>query len=180
MNNSTKTTETPHTPLDLPEPEFPSEESLRGYGALAFLYMRSPRYANWPVKALRLFIQPPIDLKQGRLFHHDGIPRAACTWAHLSPEVEEAWVNGDLPKPAQWLSGDSLWLMDIVAPYGQGSGGQALRAFMRNLPEKITRFRYLRVDKSGKLKKIVEIKRREGGGWHAPVVAKTLKELNNG
>lgn len=180
MTSIEQTPESTAEALDLPNPEFPTEEMLNGYGALAFLYLRAPRYADWPVKALRLFIQPPIDLRQGRLFFHDGIPRAACTWAHFSPEVEANWVNGALPKPAQWRSGPVVWLMDIVAPYGQGSGGQVLRAFMLGLPEKITRFRYLRVDDSGNLEKIVEIKRREGGGWHAPVIAKTLKELNDG
>ncbi len=168
------------TAVDLPEPEFPTDDALRAYGALAFLYMRSPRYANWPFGALRLLLQPPIDLRQTRLFNHDGIPRAACIWANFSPEAEENWVNGNLPQPTHWRSGKSLWLMDIVAPYGQGSGGQVLRAFMRDLPEKITRFRYQRVDKGRRPMKIVEINRREGGGWHAPVVARTLKELNNG
>lgn len=178
---SVTTTESPSKAatkaLDLPEPEFPSEEMLKQYAALAFLYLRSPRYADWPVKALRLVMQPPIDLKQARLFFHDGIPRGACTWAHLGDEAEAELVRGELLTPAQWRSGPNLWLMDIVAPYGQGSGGQMLRVFMRGLPEKILRFRYMRVDANGKLRKIVDFKRRDTGGWHAPVIARDLSTL---
>lgn len=152
---------------------------INAYGALAFLYMRSKRHARWPVEALRLIMQPPIDLQQLRIFNQDGIPRAACSWAHLSAEAEALLVQGEILRPAQWRSGDRLWLMEVIAPYEQGSGGQVLRAFMRGLPEQIQRFRYLRIDNNNQVKKIVEINRR-GSGWSAPVVARNLKELDSG
>jgi len=163
-----------------PKPEFPTDDMIGAYGALAFLYMRSKRHARWPVEALRLIVQPPIDLQQLRIFNQDGIPRAACSWAHLSPEAEALLVGGEILKPAQWRSGDSMWLMEVIAPYEQGSGGRVLRAFMRDLPKKIQRFRYLRVENNNRAVKIVEFNRRESGGWHAPVIAKTLKELGSG
>ncbi len=148
-------------------PEFPSHDALQAYGALAFLYMHSPRHANWPVRGLRLIIQPPVDLKQTRIFYYEGVPRSAVTWAHLDDEAEQAVLEGKLLRPIQWRSGPKLWLMEIVAPYEQGTGAAAFRTFKEHIPEEIKSFRYARVDAEGKVRRVVESTRLHDKSWGA-------------
>lgn len=38
-------------------PEFPNPDAVQAYEALSFLYMHSPRHADWSVKALRMIVQ---------------------------------------------------------------------------------------------------------------------------
>lgn len=150
-------------------PEFPSADAITAYGGLSFLYMHSVRHAGWSVQQLRRIVQPPIDLKQAKIFYFDGVPRAACTWAHLGDVAERKLMRGEPLTPAQWRSGPNLWLMEIIAPYEQGTGAGAFRAFMANIPEAIKSFRYARVDAKGKIQRFVESTRLKDGSWGAKI-----------
>lgn len=157
------------------KPEFPSADAISAYGALCFLYMRSPRHAEWSVRQLRRIVQPPIDLMQARIFYYDGVPRAACTWAHLDEETERQVMAGKPLTPAQWRSGPKLWLMEIIAPYEQGTGASAFRAFMDNIPEKIESFRYMRLNESGEIKRIIESTRLHDRSWGAKTLTNIME-----
>ena len=171
MTSTEQTPEEIREALKLPDPEFPSQDAIWAYGALSFLYMHSPRHANWPVKALRLLIQPPIDLKQTRIFAWDGVPRAACLWAHLDDEAEQQVLAGQPLRPAQWRSGPKLWLMEIVAPYEQGTGAAVFRTFIEHIPEGVDTFRYARVDARGKVRRVVESTRLHDNSWGAKIMS---------
>ncbi|MBH0236236.1 toxin-activating lysine-acyltransferase, partial [Methylobrevis albus] len=97
------------------EPEFPSKDAIHLYGALSFLYFRSPRHRDWPFHAIRRVIQPPIDLQQVKIFYQDGIPRGAVTWGLLNEDAERRVMANQMLEPAQWRSGKSFWLMDVLA-----------------------------------------------------------------
>jgi len=58
------------------------------YGDLSFLYLRTREHERLPMKHMRYFIHPPIDLRFYQIFHIAGVPRFAITWAFLSPEAE--------------------------------------------------------------------------------------------
>lgn len=163
-------------------PEFPSEDAISAYGALSYLFMRSPRYVDWSVGMLRRVIQPPIDLKQTKIFYYDGYPRAACIWAHLNDSAEQQLLEGHFLRPAQWRSGPKLWLMEIIAPYEQGTGARAFRGFMKNIPDTIKNFRYMRIGADGRPKRVIESSRIHGKSWSAKVLPSiaTKKELSNG
>ena len=170
MNSTETPQETTATPPEVPNPEFPSQDAIQAYGALSFLYMRSPRHAKWPVEALRRIVQPPVDLKQARIFSYEGVPRAAVTWAHLSEEAEQQLLAGELIRPAQWRSGPRLWMMEVVAPYQQGTGATVFRTFMEHIPEATDTFRYMRVDAEGKVRRIVESTRLHDNSWGARII----------
>lgn len=144
---------------------------ISAYGALTFLYMRSNRHARWPVEALRMLIQPAIDLKQVRIFNYDGVPRAACLWAHLSDEAEKQVLDGRQLLPTQWRSGPNLWLMEIIAPYEQGTGANAFRTFLDHIPQETHSFRYARVDATGKVRRVVELTRLKDNSWGAKTIS---------
>ena len=150
-------------------PEFPSADAITAYGGLCFLYMHSTRHAGWSVQQLRRIVQPPIDLKQAKIFYYEGVPRAACTWAHLDDAAERQLLLGQPLTPAQWRSGPNLWLMEIIAPYEQGTGARAFRAFMEHIPAGISSFRYARVDANGKIRRFVESTRLTDGAWGAKI-----------
>lgn len=152
------------------QPEFPSPDAISAYGALSFLYMHSSRHADWSLRDIRRIVQPPIDLKQTRIFYYDGVPRAACTWAHLNDQAERQLLAGAPLKPAQWRCGPRLWLMEIIAPYEQGTGANAFRAFMEHIPDGIQSFRYLRVSAAGKVRRIVESTRLQDRSWGAKII----------
>lgn len=175
MSSTETPQETTAKPPELPNPEFPSDAAISAYGALSFLYMHSPRHADWSVRALRFLIQPPIDLKQVRIFTYDGVPRAACLWAHLNDDAEQQLMAGQRLRPVQWRSGRKLWLMEVIAPYEQGTGARAVRAFMDHIPEGTNAFRYARVDAQGKIRRVIESTRLGDNSWGAKIIPNITK-----
>ena len=71
---------------------------------------------------------PPILLNQYRVFHDQGRPVGAATWAFLSEEAE-AKLNAKPPRlrPDEWKSGDRCWLVDLIAPFATKETQMAAR-----------------------------------------------------
>ncbi|MBT8458636.1 MAG: toxin-activating lysine-acyltransferase [Boseongicola sp.] len=138
------------------EPEFPTEERLRVYGDLAFLAMRSAHHRKMSVSILQAALEPPILLGQYKIFRFDGIPRGALTWAWLSQDAEERYLEGEGFTFADWKSGDRLWIIDLMAPY-KGLTAGIVRWVMKegNMPE--PRFSFRRVDGDRDTRKVVNI-----------------------
>ena len=140
----------------LPVAETPSADTLRLYGDVFFLAMRSPRHAGHALAAVRPALEPPLILGQVRVFRFDDVPRGFFTWARLSPEAERRLVTGDQLLPEDWNSGDRLWLVDLVAPY-RGLTSGMVRWIMT--PGHFTEgaFRFRRVSVSNRTRRIVHI-----------------------
>ena len=83
-------------------------------------------YARDPVKKFMFLgdtdwaVLPPIVLDQCRLYTKAGLPYAFITWAFVSDDVD-ARLRSSEPKiaPHEWKSGEHVWLIDAVAPFGQ-------------------------------------------------------------
>lgn len=153
-----------------PTPEFPTQDQLRAYGDFAFLYLRSDFHRNLPLHLARLGIQPAIDLGYYKVFHVDGIPRYGVTWAFLSDEAEEKLKAGQVLAPAEWRSGPNMWVIEIIAPYGQGSAAAVVKWLRHNLPEQVQTVRYLRVDADRNVNRVVEINRKNGAHCGAHLI----------
>ncbi len=140
----------------LPEIEKPSEAKLRIYGDFLFLAFRSHWHARMNVANLRSAFEPPIELGQYRVFRFDGVPRGLLTWAWMNEEAERKYVSGDLLDPADWQSGDRLWLIDIIAPY-KGLTASISRWVM--VPGQFTdgAFNFRRVSRDNATRRIVNI-----------------------
>jgi cytolysin-activating lysine-acyltransferase len=65
-------------------------------------------------------VLPPIVLDQCRLYTRSGLPYAFITWAFVSESVA-ARLHSIQPKiaPHEWKSGEEVWIIDAVAPFGQ-------------------------------------------------------------
>ncbi|MEM6913687.1 MAG: toxin-activating lysine-acyltransferase [Pseudomonadota bacterium] len=145
--------------------EFPSKDQLAGLGDLAFVFVRAPSYQGVTVSALRAALEPAIDTGHFAVLRQDHIPRAFISWAYLDEEAEARFLNGARLTTQDWISGDSLWLMDVVAPYGQGSAARMIKAFHAAIPETIDQYNTVRrAREPGKARRYV-MTRLANGRW---------------
>lgn len=83
-------------------------------------------YARDPVKKFMFIgdtdwaVLPPIVLDQCRLYTKSGLPYAFVTWAFVNDQVDVR-LRSSQPKiaPHEWRSGEHVWIIDAVAPFGQ-------------------------------------------------------------
>lgn len=145
--------------------EFPSQKQLAGMGDLAFLFLRAQQYQSAPIYALRRMLEPAIDTGQFAVLRQDHVPRAMFSWAHLSTDAEAKHLSGEGLTSQDWMSGDRLWLMDVVAPYGQGSAGQMIRAWHKSIRADIDQYHTLRASRVAGHFRRYEMRRRPNDRW---------------
>lgn len=149
--------------------EFPSPAQLAGLGELAFLFMRAPNYAVRAVEAMRHAIEPAIDTGHFAIMRHNGVPRAAVTWAFFDAATETRLLAGERLASADWMSGDRVWLMDLIAPYGQGSARAMVRHFEAALSADTTRYRFTRASRKPGMARLVTATRLPTGRFGSQV-----------
>ena len=82
--------------------------------------------------SLQQWLLPAILTRQMRMYRKNGKPHAFVTWARLSQEVEEAFVlNTSSLQPKDWQSGERIWFIDWIAPFG------GTREMTRDLKENV-------------------------------------------
>ncbi|KMW56067.1 hypothetical protein AIOL_001019 [Candidatus Rhodobacter oscarellae] len=146
--------------------EFPTAERLRAYGDLCFLYFRSEPHKEKPFNLMRWIVQVPVDLGQYRIFYAEDIPRAAFTWAMVEDAAEAKILSGTALLPAEWRSGRQMWIMDILAPFGQGTASDVSRWMKENMPQDINTIRTIRPNPDGSAR-VIELNRIDGARWGA-------------
>jgi cytolysin-activating lysine-acyltransferase len=79
--------------------------------------MRSDRHREWRIKSIERLMLPPMVLSQYKMFWGaDGIPVGLATWAFLTPEAADGYVNRTRQlQPEDWNAGDQLWFIDFIA-----------------------------------------------------------------
>lgn len=89
-------------------------------GPALWLYARDPMKKFMFVGDIDWAILPPVILDQCRLYTKDGIPFAFFTWALVNDAVDQRLRSGT-PRiaPNEWQSGEHLWLVDVVTPFGK-------------------------------------------------------------
>lgn len=89
-------------------------------GPVLWLYARDPARKFTFIGDVDWTVMPPVVLDQCRLYTKNGIPYAFVTWAKVSDAVDARLRSGQ-PKvaPHEWNSGPHVWLIDVVAPFGQ-------------------------------------------------------------
>jgi len=89
-------------------------------GPAMWLYARDPRKKFTFIADQDWLVMPPLVLDQCKLYMKGEVPWAFCTWAYVSDEVNER-LSSAMPKiaPHEWKSGKHLWLIDVVAPFGE-------------------------------------------------------------
>lgn len=96
-----------------------SLKKLPMLGPALWLFARDERKKFTFIADQDWLVMPPLILDQCKLYMKDEIPWAFCTWAFVSDQVDER-LSSSIPKiaPHEWKSGEHLWLIDVVAPFG--------------------------------------------------------------
>lgn len=89
-------------------------------GPALWLYARDPLKKFMFMADIDWALLPPVILDQCRLYTKDGIPFAFFTWALVNDAVDQRLRSGT-PRiaPHEWQSGQHLWLIDVVTPFGK-------------------------------------------------------------
>jgi cytolysin-activating lysine-acyltransferase len=93
--------------------------NLPTLGPVVWLYARTPDRRFLFLSDLDWSVLPPLVLDQCRLFMKGKMPFAFVTWAHVNDDVHQRLLSGNgRLAPHEWKSGEHLWLIDIVTPFG--------------------------------------------------------------
>lgn len=88
-------------------------------GTVSWLMLAGAATRHTLLSDLEWRVMPALVLNQAKLYWREDMPVAYVSWARLSPEVERRY---QLPPhrlaPAEWRSGEAVWLVDMVAPFG--------------------------------------------------------------
>lgn len=92
---------------------------LPAMGPIIMLYMQSAHRRFHFISDLEWLLMPPLVNGQCKLYMKKEYPISFISWAFVSEEVEARMLkNGGKLRPEDWKSGDRLWVIDIVAPFG--------------------------------------------------------------
>jgi cytolysin-activating lysine-acyltransferase len=142
-------------------PNHPEPRTVVEFGAVCFLASRSKTLHRFPVGAISQWWEIPIALGQFWEFRHDDVPRAAISWAALSPEAERRYVVERKGLTMQdWRSGPQIWVIDWIAPFQIKGLNAQLRRWLttKGFPQAKT-VRFMRLSPEGETRYILEIQR---------------------
>jgi cytolysin-activating lysine-acyltransferase len=103
-------------------------------GEIVWLLGRSDAHKHIFLTELDWMVMPPIPLRQFRIWRQNNQPVAYASWAFLSDEASQRFIDGAAAghvgrlAPGEWKSGEQLWLIDFIAPFG---GGDAMITELR-------------------------------------------------
>lgn len=94
-------------------------QRLPAMGPVIMLYLQSSHRRYQFIGDLEWLLLPPLVLGQCKLYMKKEYPISFVSWAFLDETAEKRlFANGGKLRPEDWKSGDRLWLMDVVAPFG--------------------------------------------------------------
>lgn len=119
--SSAANSETPGEPADTAIKARELAKRLPAIGYITWLCTRSQGHKQLFIQDMEWRLFPPVMLGQYKLRIDDkagGLPTAYASWAFLSEEVEAGYRAAHRLRPGDWRSGDRLWLVDFLAPFG--------------------------------------------------------------
>lgn len=92
---------------------------LADFGAMIYLAALTRYHMRRSLQDIFLSLEPALRLGQYKLLNSNGFPRAFITWAGLSAAVEHKFAVDHIGlAPQDWNSGRSIWLVDLISPFG--------------------------------------------------------------
>lgn len=88
-------------------------------GEIALLMSQSEVHRSWSVDALCRLVIPPLANGTHAGIQNNGRLVAWASWAFLNDQAVQGFVGDTrLLHPHDWESGQNIWLIDVVAPFG--------------------------------------------------------------
>lgn len=89
-------------------------------GSAVWLWMHSPVHRETPLLALQDVLLPAIRQRQFVMAIEHNRPVFYLSWASLNEETEARYLQKDVMHLStdEWASGDRLWFIDWIAPFG--------------------------------------------------------------
>jgi cytolysin-activating lysine-acyltransferase len=88
-------------------------------GEILWLFSHSPVHQRLRLFEIEQLILPAFKHQRYRIYKRAGIPIGYVAIARLSKDIEEAWLRrGYKLQPDDWASGNRLWIMHFIAPFG--------------------------------------------------------------
>ena len=107
------------SPFNKPAPEGAAKKVSEVLGEIVWLMSQSPLHKQFFISDLEWFVMTPVLLQQFRMFYDKDKPIGVVFWATVNDEVEERLAAGTTRlRPQDWKSGDRLWIVEIIAPFG--------------------------------------------------------------
>jgi cytolysin-activating lysine-acyltransferase len=88
-------------------------------GAVAWLMMQQSNTKHIFLNDLEWRVMPALALDQAKLYMRDSFPVAYVSWAKLNEACAARYKQTPHHlAPADWKSGDQVWLVDVITPFG--------------------------------------------------------------
>ena len=101
-------------------------------GPVTWLMMQQSATRHTLLSELEWRVLPPLVLDQAKLYMQGASPVAFVSWARLSKAAVDRYRQAPHHlAPADWKSGDQLWIIDAVVPFG------AAREVIADVKEKV-------------------------------------------
>lgn len=102
------------------------------FGSACWLWLHSDRHRNIPLHTLATLLLPAIKQRKFILVSEVGRPVFYMSWADLDEESESRYLrhSPEQMRNEDWDSGDRLWILDWVAPFGHS---KAMTRLVHNL-----------------------------------------------
>lgn len=103
-----------------PPPPGAAKKLSEVLGEIVWLMSQSALHKQFFISDLEWLVMTPVLLQQFRLFYADDKPIGVVFWARVSAEVEQRLTDGvSKLRPQDWKSGDRLWVVEAIAPFGK-------------------------------------------------------------
>ena len=91
-------------------------------GEMTWLLTQSFLHKSLPIEAIEWLVMPALVHEQFYVFRDGERPVGLALWARCNPQAEAKVEKGMLEPENRltledWRSGDSIWLVDLVAPF---------------------------------------------------------------
>lgn len=109
----------PESIFTKPAPEGAAKKVSEVLGEITWLMSQSSLHKQFFISDLEWFVMTPVLLQQFRLFYDKDKPIGVVFWATVNEEVEQRLkVGTSRLRPQDWKSGNSLWVVEVIAPFG--------------------------------------------------------------
>lgn len=98
--------------------ELAPHERYALFGELTEIALHTPILAEMELRFLYEVFLRPYDLGQLRRWHRNERIVGVATWAWLSDVAADSMLADGGLAPDAWQSGDQLWFIDVIAPFG--------------------------------------------------------------